>query len=199
MITPIVLFSLAGLTFIILSFILGRNQATLNRDSANRVLIGLLRVFGVAILIAGNSYAIISKKGWTADNVLIFKVLCLIVICLSMVLIGVRFVRISSGLARISSSLWIVMWFGIGFYSYQMINASNEGWSEEKRQVILNKVTPYDRLCYLEQIMKIYPDPAEYNKNAVKEEEKITKAMEKNCKVCDLGEAETVDGLPDDF
>ena len=199
MITPIVLFSLAGLTFIILSFILNRNQGTLNRDSANRVLIGLLRVFGVAILIAGNTYAILSQKGWTAENILIFKVLCLILICLSMVLIGVRFFTISSGLARISSTLWIVMWFGIGFYSYQMISAGEEGWNEQKRQTILNKVTPYDRLCYLEQIMIMYPDPADYNKNAVKDEEKIKKTMEKNCKVCDLGEAESVDGLPDDF
>ena len=63
----------------------------------------------------------------------------------------------------------------------------------------MNLVKSYDRLRYLEQIMFIYPYLADYNKNAVKDEEKIKKTIEKNCKECDLGEAESVDGLPDDF
>lgn len=199
MILTIAIFSFVGLAFIVLSFMLGKAARSANRDVL-KVYAGLLRVFGAAILIVGNAYAILDEKGWSHTNAQNFKLVTLLVVCFAMVLVGIRFFQTgSAGIAKTSGLVWIVLWLGVTGYGYKLIGDANAGWHEEDKMGILNKVHPYDRYCYLEQIMKLYPNPDDYNKNAEKDEAKINKLMEDNCRACDMGEAEVVDGLPDDF
>jgi hypothetical protein len=199
MILPIVLFSAIGLLFIVLGTMIGRQSKTGNRD-ANRLFVDLMRFFGIVILIVGNTYAVINSKGWTTENSKSFYLIALLVPCIVFALLGIRFLRQNSlGIVRIGAILWSFLWLGIGGYGYMQIENSGQGWTPESQQKILNKVTEYDRWCYLQQIMKMYDTPEEYNKMAVKEEEKIAAKMEEFCRTCDMGEAEEVEGLPDDF
>lgn len=199
MIIPIVLFSLVGLLFIVLGTILNKQSSSGNRE-ANKLFVALMRLFGVAVIVVGNAYAVIDNKGWSTENTKMFATIAVLVPSIMMALMGIRFIRLNArGAGRSGAMFWTLLWLIMAGYGYVQISNSGQGWTEESKKKILDKVTPYDRICYLEQIMEMYPTPDVYNKKAVKDEEKISKRMEENCKVCDLGEAEAVDGLPDDF
>lgn len=199
MILPIVLFSVTGLAFIVLGTMINKQSSAGSRE-ANRLFVDLMRFFGIVILIVGNAYAVIDSKGWSTENSKSFYLIAVLVPCVIMALLGIRFLRLNTrGIARTGAIIWALLWLGMGGYGYMEINNSGKGWTPESQKKILDKVTPYDRMCYLEQIMEMYDTPEEYNKMAAKEEEKIAARMDENCKKCDLGEAETVDGLPDDF
>lgn len=196
---PIVLFSVIGLAFIVIGTMISKQSSAGNRE-ANKLFVALMRLFGVVILVVGNAYVIIDNKGWSTGNVKMFSIIALLVPVVVLALIGLRFIRLNAhGMARSGALLWIVLWLGIGGYGYVQISNSGQGWTEESKKNITDKVTPYDRLCYLEQIMKMYDSPEEYNKMQTKDEDKIAKRMEDNCRACDMGEAEEVQGLPDDF
>lgn len=199
MILPIVLFSVVGLAFIVLGTMINKQSGAGNRET-NKLFVAMMRLFGVVVLVVGNAYAVIDNKGWTTDNVKMFSTIALLVPVLILVLIGLRFIGLNArGMGRTGALLWMVLWLAIGGYGFMEISNAGQGWTEESKKKITDKVTPYDRLCYLEQIMDMYDSPEEYNKNVVKDEEKIAKRMEENCRACDLGEAEEVEGLPDDF
>ena len=205
MIFPIALFSATGLIFIVLSILIGKKTEKINADP-NRVLVGLLRLFGIAILVVGNSYAVLDHKGWTTENAAMFKLIVLATICLVMVLVGIRFVTINrSGMARTGALVWIVLWLAMGGFGYKLIAETNKGWTEESKQRAINKCPSikYERLCYLEQVLKKFDTPEDYNSMSTKEQEDLNKALDKHCKLCDeereAKETETVEGLPDDF
>lgn len=199
MILPIVLFSVIGLAFIVLGTMLNKQSGGANREG-DKLFVSLMRSFGLMIIVVGSAYAIINSKGWTTDNVKMFSTIALLVPVLMMAFVGLRFLRMNArGMAKTGALIWIVLWLGIGGYGYMEISKSGKGWTEESKKKITDKVTPYDRLCYLEQIMKMYKTPEEYNKMVTKDEEKIAKRMEEHCRACDLGEAEEVEGLPEGF
>jgi len=199
MIFPIVLFSVAGLALIVLGTMINK-KSNIGNPEANKMFVALMRLLGLAILVVGNAYAVVDSKGWSTENSKSFFMIAVLVPCLVMALLGVRFLRLKArGVARTGAVVWTLIWFGMAGYGFLEVNKSGQGWTPESQKKILDKVTPYDRMCYLEQIMDMYDSPEEYNKMAVKEEEKISARMEENCKVCDLGEAEEVEGLPDDF
>lgn len=199
MIFPIVLFSVIGLAFVVLGTMLNKQSGAGNRET-NKLFVAMMRLFGITILVVGNAYAVIDDKGWSTDNVKMFSMIALLTPALMMALIGLRFIRLNArGIGRSGAMLWIVLWLGIGGYGFTLINNSGQGWTEERKKKITDKVTPYDRLCYLEQIMEMYDTPEEYNEKVTKDEEKIAKRMEENCRACDLGEAVEVEGLPEGF
>lgn len=202
MILPIVIFSVIGLAFIVLGTVLNKQSNTGNRE-LNKLFVALMRLFGVAILIVGISYAVLNSKAvngeWPTDNVRNFSKIALLTPVLILALIGVRYLRLNvRGVGRTGALLWIVLWLGVGGYGYVQIHNSGRGWTKESKKNITDRVIDYDRLCYLEQIMKMYDSPEEYNAKIEKDREKIKKHMEDNCAVCKV-EAEEVQGLPDDF
>lgn len=205
MILPIAIFSVVGIVFIVLSFMMGKAANSGNRE-VYKIYAGLLRVFGVAILIIGNSYAVLDSKGWDSGNVQNFKLIILFVVCFSMVMLGIRFFRLgSAGIARTSALAWIVMWLGVTGYGYKLIGDASQGWNEEQKNAIINKcpALEYERLCYLEQVMKKYPNPEDYNKMSSKGQEELNKSFEKHCKLCDeereKKNTKVIDGLPEGF
>ncbi|GAB5417662.1 MAG: hypothetical protein Crog4KO_26480 [Crocinitomicaceae bacterium] len=199
MIIPLVLFSVIGLAFIVLGTMLNKKSSTGNRE-ANKLFVAIMRSFGVVVLVVGIAYAVFNNNGWTTEDTRTFLMLALLAPVIMFVMIGVRFIRLNArGIGKTSALAWIVLWLGIGGFGLMKINNYGQGWTEESKKKITDKVTPYDRMCYLEQIMEMYDSPAEYNKMVTKDEEKIAKRMEENCRACDLGEAEEVEGLPDDF
>ena len=205
MIFPIALFTVIGLIFVVLSILIGKKTEKVNGDP-NRVLAGLFRLFGLAILVVGNAYAILDHKGWTTDNSALFKLITLATVCIAMVLVGIRFVRINrSGIARTGALVWIVLWLAMGGFGYKQIAESKKGWTEEAKKTVINKcpTLQYERLCYLEQVLKIFNAPEDYNNMTSVQQEDLNKALDKHCKLCDeereAKETETVEGLPDDF
>lgn len=205
MIFPIVLFTVIGLIFVVMSILIGKKTEKINSDP-NRILVGLLRLFGIAVLVVGNAYAVLDHKGWTTENSAMFKLITLVAICLVMVLIGIRFVTINrSGMARTGALVWIVLWLAMGGFGYKSIAESKKGWTEEAKKTVINKcpTVKYERLCYLEKVMEIFTKPEDYNNMTAKQQEELNEALEKHCKLCDeereAKETETVEGLPDDF
>ncbi len=202
MIIPIVIFSVIGLAFIVLGTMINKQSGGGNRETS-KLFVALMRWFGFAVIIIGVSYAVLDSKAtggeWPTDNVRNFAKIALLTPVLMMILVGVRFIRLNArGIGRTGALLWIVLWLGIGAYGYVEIHNSGKGWTKESKKAVTDRVIDYDRLCYLEQIMKMYDTPEDYNKNIEKDAEKIAKAMEENCAICEV-EAEEVQGLPDDF
>lgn len=202
MIFPIVLFSVIGLAFIVLGTMINKQSSAGNRE-ANKLFVAIMRLFGATVLIVGVSYAILDSKAvggeWATDNVRNFAKIALLTPALMLILIGVRYIRLNArGIGRTGAMLWIVLWLGLGGYGYMQIHKSGQGWTKESKKNVTDSVIDYDRLCYLEQIMKMYKTPDEYNKRIEKDREKIKKKMKDNCSVCEV-EAEEVQGLPDDF
>jgi len=202
MILPIVIFTVIGLAFIVLGTMLNKQSNTGNRE-LNKLFVATMRLFGVAVLIVGISYAVLNSKAvngeWSTDNVRNFSKIALLTPVVMLALLGFRYLRLNArGIGRTGALLWIVLWLGVGTYGYLEIHNSGNGWTKESKKNITDKVIDYDRLCYLEQIMKMYDSPEEYNSSIEKDREKIKKRMEENCAVCKV-EAEEVQGLPDDF
>lgn len=202
MILPIVIFSVIGLAFIVLGTMINKQNSAGNRETS-RLFVALMRSFGLAVIIIGVSYAVLDSKAingeWPTDNTRNFAKIALLTPVLMMILIGVRFIRLNArGIGRVGAMLWIVLWLGIGAYGYLEIHNSGNGWTKESKKNITDKVIDFDRLCYLEQIMKMYDSADEYNKKVEADREKIRKHMEKHCAMCEV-EAEEVHGLPDDF
>jgi len=205
MILPIAIFSITGIAFFVLSVLVQKKSGATSGD-VNKAFAGILRVFAIATLVIGNTYAILDHKGWSGENIQSFKMVSLITVCLAMVLIGIRFFRINrAGIARSSGLIWIILWLAMGGYGYTIVSKSNEGWTEDKKKEIINKcpIVKYERLCYLDQVMKMFPNPADYNKMTPAQQDKLNKAIEAKCLLCDEAReekvTETVDGLPDDF
>lgn len=205
MILPIAIFSITGIVFFVLSILVQKKSGATSGD-VNKAFAGILRVFAITTLVVGNTYAILDHKGWSAENIQNFKMVSLVMVCLSMVLIGIRFFRINRvGIARSSGLIWILLWLGMGSYGYTVISKSNDGWTQDKQKEILNKcpVVKYERQCYLEQVMKMFPVPADYNNMTAAQQEKLNAAIEAKCLLCDEAReakvTETIDGLPDDF
>lgn len=199
---PIVIFSVIGLAFIVLGTMINKQTGGANRETS-KLFVAIMRSFGLAVIIIGVSYAVLDSKAmdgeWPTDNVRNFAKIALLTPVLMMMLIGFRFIRLSArGIARMGAMWWIVLWLGIGVYGYVQIHNSGNGWTKESKKAVTDRVIDYDRLCYLEQVMKMYKTPEEYNKNMEKEAAKIEKAMKENCATCEV-EAEEVQGLPDDF
>lgn len=205
MILPVVLFSFTGLVFLIFSYLIGKNSDRSGSD-VNRVFVAFLRAFGLVILVVGNAYAVMSHKGWGHENVITFKLIAVVGISLGMALAGIRFIKNNRlGIARSGAMIWMLLWVAIGIYGYREVKNSDKGWTEPSQQNAINKCPSlkYERLCYLEQAMKIFKTPEEFNKKKGKQEEAFNKALEENCKLCDeereQQNTETVDGLPDDW
>ncbi|XOV69319.1 MAG: hypothetical protein ACFHU9_09045 [Fluviicola sp.] len=202
MILPIVIFSVIGLAFLVLGTMINKQASSGNRE-VNQLFVALMRWFGLAVIIIGVTYAVLDNKAgdgdWSTANVRNFAKIALITPVLMMALVGVRFIRLNArGIGRVAAMLWVVLWLGAGAYGYIQIHNSDKGWTKESKKNITDKVIDFDRLCYLEQIMKMYDSPEEYNKRIEKDREKIRKHMEENCTLCEV-EAEEVEGLPDDF
>lgn len=202
MIIPIVIFSVIGLAFIVLGTMINKQSSGGNRETS-QLFVALMRSFGLAVIIIGVTYAILDSKAadgeWSTDNVRNFAKIALLTPVVMMMLVGFRFIRLNArGIGRTGALLWIVLWLGAGAYGYIQIHNSGKGWTKESKKAVTDRVIDYDRLCYLEQVMKMYDTPEEYNANIEKEADKIEKAMKENCAICEV-EAEEVQGLPDDF
>lgn len=202
MIIPIVIFSVIGLAFIVLGTMINKQNSGGNRETS-KLFVALMRGFGIAVIVIGVTYAVLDGKAadgeWSTDNVRNFAKIALLTPVLMMILVGFRFIRLNaSGIGRTGALLWMVLWLGIGAYGYVQIHNSGKGWTKESKKAVTDRVIDYDRLCYLEQVMKMYDTPEAYNKAIEKDAEKIEKAMKENCAICEV-EAEEVQGLPDDF
>jgi len=202
MIFPIVIFSVIGLVFIVLGTMINKQASGGNRETS-KLFVALMRWFGLAVIIIGITYAVLDNKAidgeWSTENVRNFAKIALLIPVLMMSLMGLRFIRLNArGIGRMGAMLWIVLWLVIGIYGYVQIHNSGDGWTKESKKKVTDTAIDYDRLCYLEQVMKMYDSPEEYNKKREKDAAKIEKAMKNNCTYCEV-EAEEVQGLPDDF
>ena len=102
-------------------------------------------------------------------------------------------------------AIWILVVFGGIYGGLKIASKMNSGWTQEKQKAILNNVdnVKFKKLCYLEGVMKKFPDPADYNKLNDKQKEEFNESMEVDCLTCDPNFEEKatqkVPGLPDDF
>lgn len=204
MIIPIVIFSVIGLAFIVLGTMINKQSSGGNRETS-KLFVTIMRWFGLAVIVIGVTYAVLDNKAgegdWSTENVRNFAKIALVTPVLMMVLVGIRFIRLNArGIGRTGAMLWVVLWLVIGGYGYVEIHQSGAGWTKESKKKVTDRVIDYDRLCYLEQVMKKYKTPEAYNK-AMENEKKaaeIEKMVKDNCATCEV-EAEEVQGLPDDF
>ena len=204
----IAIVSILALLLIFLSFKF-KKQAKQKNDPSLKIFSSLFFLTGINILVIGNTVLILGTKGWSTDNLFNLAVISTITIALSFLIIGLKFLLHSNKtgikLGAVGAGIFIITIIGGALYVVKLANYRSSGWTSERQKVIVDNVddVQFRKLCYLDEVMKMFPNPDDYNDKTEKQLMKLNELANKNCKLCDeefiKRATKEVEGLPDDF
>jgi hypothetical protein len=186
-----------------------KKKAKQDTDQNLRFVSILFFLKGINLLILGNTFLILNSKGWSSENMYNMILISAALIGVSLLIIGVRFLLHSKKtglkLGMAGAAIWILVVLAGVFGALKIGNKITSGWTPESQEAILNKVNEvkFRKLCYLNEVMKKFPNPEDYNGITEAQQAELNKVTEENCLLCDAEfekkATKEVDGLPDDF
>ena len=204
----IAIITLLALALIFLAFKL-KKKAKQNNDQNLKFTSLLFLLKGIILIAVGNTYVVLKSKGLSSENMQNLILISTITLGLCLLAIGLKFLLQSkkSGfkLGMAGGAIWILVALGGIYGGLKIASKMNSGWTKERKKDILDKANPvkFRKLCYLEEVMKMFPNPEDYNKMTDTQQTKLNVSIEKNCLLCDpefeKKATKEVDGLPDDF
>ncbi|MFT6502684.1 MAG: hypothetical protein ACJASQ_002811 [Crocinitomicaceae bacterium] len=204
----IAIVTLLALALIFLAFKL-KKKAKQNNDQNLRFTSLLFLLKGIILLVVGNTYVVLKSKGLSSENMQNLILISTVTIGLCLLIIGLRFLLQSKKtgfkLGMAGGAIWILVAIGGLYGGLKVASKMNSGWTKERQTAILNKANSvkFRKLCYLNQVMKKFPNPEDYNNMTEAQETELNKLTNENCLLCDAEfekkATNEVDGLPDDF
>ena len=131
----------------------------------------LSSIFGCTIIL---SFLKLKGVEWTDENKELFGFISILSISVPILLIGLKLVfkgiKDKMNLLLISGSTWIIITLTCAFLSMQYIQNANSGWTQESKlfylekcEALANEGKNYKCNCFVEQLIKDYRSPEEYN------------------------------------
>jgi hypothetical protein len=149
--------------------------------------------FGCIIIL---SFLKLKGTEWSDDNKELFGLISILSISVPILLIGLKLLlkgrKEKVNLLLITGSTWIIITLLCSYLSIQYIQNANSGWTKESRlfylekcEALSNEGKNYKCNCYVEELMKKYASPEEYQKSmsdeSTGEKEKLESEMNSLC------------------
>ena len=167
---------ISGIAGSVLGYMLLK-QSKKNQNALHS-LIGLITllssIFGSIVVI---SFLLLKEEYWSGENTELFGIISILSITVPILFLGLKILlkgkKENANLLLYTGGTWMGITLICSFLSIQYVIKVNNGWTyEAKNKLLLDcdkeaRFNPDSKLncyCYLENTIKMFPDPEDYNK-----------------------------------